>query len=386
MDSGHLGRQGVRLKASLLSHGVRPTAAFLDHYGPPFLEKRRAYGNPDDLVYSSRTLPQELYLPGDVVCSVATRQSSPWKIDWTRDQGFFIQKENSPNGVAVSFPRRPQFYDETFGNGVPVNSVLTLYGGGSLGAFVYGTCALVDIGKPCQYCSIAPNRQRNDEFAHVITQRHLTGALDVALRDVNLPVGQVMINGGNFPDQDKSFSYYASLARAAREALTSNKRSDLELHLIVFPPRELGRVSELAGLDVTVAMNCEVNDSLLFEKYCPGKAALGGKRALHAGLAAAVEVLKPGNVHSIFVGGLEPLESLSDGLFEAAELGVTPVVNVFHADPGTPLASHPTPSEDQILAIGELLQRVYRKYDFCRPFYDGCGRNALDAEAHAGLF
>jgi len=380
-------KEGMRLKAELLAEGVLPTSTFLKHYGAPFLEKRRAYGNPDALSFRRVVLPQELYvLPDRLVCAVNVRQSSHWKLDWSESLGFVVHPSDWERATPITFPHRPAFYDAPLRSGAPVSSVITLYGGGSLGIFVYGSCSLVDMGKPCAYCSIAPNRSQVDEFAHVVDERALSNALDVALTDASVPIGQVMINGGNFRDLDRSFRYYARLVAAARRAIERAGRSDVELHLIVFPPNDHQLFGELSGLDVHVAMNCEVHDEALFNRHCPGKLAIGGKRALLSGLEDAVKVLGPGHVYSIFVGGLEPVPSLERGLELVAGLGATPIINVFHADPETPLAAHPVASREQILAMGAALQGVYERHAFMRPFYADCGRNSIDTEAHRRLF
>ena len=68
-----------------------------------------------------------------------------------------------------------------------------------------------------------------------------------------------------------------------------------------------------------------------------------------------------------------------------AENGVVPIVNVFHNDYGTILQHHKRPSVDELLAIGQALQEVYKKYSFT-PYWNGCGRNSIDYEAKEMLF
>lgn len=375
----------VRLKAELLHHGVAPTAEFIRAYGPPYLFKRRAYGNADDLTFLQTGLPQEIVLaPGQVVVSATAKIASPWAMD-VRDGVFLVRDKRTGQEHVIDFPRAPEFYGQKTATGEPVNSLITLYGGGSLGLFAYGNCALVDMNAACHYCSVGPNRSRQDEFAYAMSARQVREALDVALLDHGCPAVQVMLNGGNFRDVDKSFAHYVELVRAARAAVDATGR-DVELHLIVYPPYDLDLVERLDGLGVDLAMNTEVHDPDLFAKYCPGKEQLGGQAHLNRGLDKAVKVLGPGHVFSIFVGGLEPLESLYAGMRRAAEAGVVPVINVLHADPETPLDGHPEPTVEEILAMGEALESIYDEFSFCRSFYEGVGRNSLDHEAHLRLF
>ncbi|NSC25220.1 hypothetical protein FM076_30350 [Streptomyces albus subsp. chlorinus] len=378
----------LRLKMQILHHGIVPTRPFLDHYGAPYLEKRRAYGNADDLAFVGDSLPQEAYLgPARIITSLNIRPASPWRLDWSEEEGFFVGDVHGTVVTPVDFPRRPAFYDYPMSSGGTVKNLITLYGGGSLGIFVYGRCALVDMGKACQYCSIEPNRSKTDiDFANVVSEAKLREALALALTDTAAPIKQIMINGGNFPDPDKSFRYYARLVRAAREVLDESGREDIELHLIVYPPSDLELFAELKGIDVGVAINTEVYDAEIFRKICPGKTVVGGQRHLHDALCRAAEILGPGHVYSILVGGLEPQESMDTGMEFLSGYGVTPIINVFHADPGTPLYSHPEPSIERIREMGTSLERLFREHSFMTPFYMSCGRNSIDTEAYLGLF
>ena len=376
----------VEVKAELLHHGVTLSPAFASRYGAPYLAKRRAYGNADPREFRESVIPQEMFLlPTKLVCAVTIRPRSPWLLDWTDDDGFAICRVADGDRYPVDFPRTPAFYDRALSTGETVKNVVTLYGGASLGVFAYGRCRLVDIGKPCGYCSISQNRNLGVDFIDVVSETRIEEALSLALEDEACPITQVMVNGGNFPDQDKSFSHYARLARAAQRAVEASNR-DVEVHLIVYPPRDLGRLAELSGTGISVAMNYEVCDPDLFRKYCPGKTVYGGQKHIAAALKRAVKELGEGRVYSILVGGLEPLQSLERGMDELADDGVTPIVNVFHADPETPLESHPVPDPNEIRAIGLALQGVYRLHEFARPFYRDCGRNSIDTEAWLGLF
>lgn len=376
----------VARKAALLSYGVCPSERFLKNYGAPYLEKRRAYGNPDPLRFRKRTLPQELYiLPERLVCAVNVREQSPWILDYVNG-GFLVCHKGTGETAEVTFPLRPNFYDQPLRSGAPTKSAVTLYGGGSLGLFLYGRCSLPGMKLACQYCSIEPNRSKQEDFDLVLKEAVIVEALSNALGDTSVEISQVMLNGGNFPEMDKSFSFYTRMVRVAREAIEKSGRKDVELHLIVYPPKDLSLLGQLKGLDASVAINSEVFDPALFAKFCPGKDFTAGQKHILAALEEAVRVLGPGKVYTIVLGGLEPLESLRAGINYVADRGITPVINVFHSDPETPLADHPVATQDEILEMGLALQNVYSKHDFISPFYMHCGRNAIDTEAYLGMF
>lgn len=375
----------IYVKAELLSKGVRITPLALEKFGRPYLQKRRAYGNSDPISMRDLTLPQELYI-GDrkLICAVNVRHSSDWVLDYS--EGNFIVRSGTTEAFPVSFPLHPAYYDFVDGDGFRPAKVVTLYGGGALGIFAYGDCSLVTMNKACQYCSIKSNRSKSVDFVSVTTSENVERSVKKSLELDDGTITQVMLNGGNFPDLNKSFSYYVKLATSARKAIDDLGRADLKIHLIAFPPSDLSLISELRDLKVEVAFNTEVFDSGLFQQYCPGKVATGGHKLLFDAQDRAVSDLGAGKVFSIFVGGLEPIDSLNRGLEFCAGRGVTPVINVFHADPETPLSDRPCPSTKDILEMGHNLQRVYSAHKVSEPFYAGCGRNSIDSEAFLNLF
>ena len=95
----------------------------------------------------------------------------------------------------------------------------------------------------------------------------------------------------------------------------------------------------------------------------------------------AVEVLGKGNVYAGLIAGLEPLESLIEGMEFFADLGVVPAVAVFHRDAGSEMNEHPRPSPEMIWATGEHMSKIYVKHSFT-PFIPNSGRNSLDTEAY----
>lgn len=376
----------IQLKAELLSKGIALSPSLIDNFGSHFLEKRRAYGNPDPLELRHVRIPQELYLdPGvlNLIVSVNVENDSEWILEYHNDN-YFVKNKEDGFSHAISFPVKPQFYSKQLRNSQKLSQVITLYGGGSLGIFAYGKCHLVEINKPCQYCSISQNRDKGTDFVLTISSDLVYESVSLALQDEVCPASQIMLNGGNFRDRNTSFLHYVTLLKSIIRAVQDSGK-EIDVHLIVYPPEDLELLEQLEGLDIGLAMNTEVFDAELFEKYCPGKVETGGRQHILDALKKAVSVLGKKKVYSILVGGLEPIESLRAGLNYLADLGVTPVINVLHTDPGTPLEHFPNPTVEEIISMGKELQEVYTQHGFI-PFYQDCGRNSIDSEAYKNLF
>lgn len=375
--------ENVKLKANLLSHGIAITAAVLNNYGYPFLEKRRAYGSPDPFDMRNRTLPQELYiLPEKLIVAVNVNHDSKWKLTYKNGKYYVTDECNYLN--EVTFPKRPDFYDKTLSTGEKISQIITLYGGSALGFFVNENCAMVDIGKACKFCSIHQNRSKGTDFVKIIKEEYINESLQTALHDSKVNITQVMINGGTFKDFDKNFSYYSRLTKLASQIIHQSKKR-VNLHLIVFPPTDMSLLGYFKDTNAGIIINTEVFDPVLFKEYCPGKEIVLGRNKILDSLEKAAMVLGKGRVYSVIVGGLEPIESLYDGLVYLAERNVTPIINLLHTDPETPLENFKNPSVEFIMEMGQALQEVYEKYHL-RAGYLDCGRNSIDTEAYRGLF
>ena len=376
-------KSAIEIKSALLSAGVRINDNVLVNYGPPYIEKRRAYGNQDPERFKSATIPQELLLGEErLVCAININDDSSWELSYNESNGVYYVTDGQMQ-LDVDFPLRPEFYDSPAQVcGKKLNQVFTLYGGNCIGAFLTRHCAF-NAERACRYCSLENNSGNYDEFANTIDEKLLVMALEAILRG-ECSFKQVMLNGGSWADPNTGFTRYVKTAFAAEAAIEANGRC-LDLHLITSPPEDINVVSELTDASFQIAMNMEAYDEEVYRKYCPGKSKVVTREILIRSLARSVELLGQGNVYSILVGGLEPFDSLVAGMNYLASLGVVPVVNVLHIDPGTKMKETDRPTKEYILNAGYELQKIYRKYGF-KPFYENCGRNSLDTEAYRGLF
>lgn len=374
--------EAVEIKAWIVSHGIRVSNCALNAFGLPYLEKRRAYGIQDPKRFLHISIPQELFLlPDKLVCSVNIKDDSPWLLDYDSTDGYFVS--NGTDQCPVTFPLRPLYYaSEKEISGRKLNQYFTLYGGSALGAFLSRSCAFHD-ESGCHYCSLDKNTENADNYAQRIKPIELHDALEEILKE-EYPFGTVMLNGGIAGNLDDSFRFYIKQTESALDAIEKSGRS-IPVHLITAPPRNLELLDLLKGLNIKIAMDSEVANDSLYRKFCPGKSRAVPKDHLFAALKRCVDILGKGNVCSVFVGGLEPVPSLSAGMRRLAEIGVAPVINVLHVDPGTKIASDLMPSVETVLAMGSALQELYLEYGF-EPFYQNCGRNSLDCEASLGLF
>ena len=196
-----------------------------------------------------------------------------------------------------------------------------------------------------------------------------------------------MIVGGNIRDLDHGFQHHVDLARAAAVELEKAGLSDkISIHISTMPPRNLDHIKLLSECgDVHVMFNLEVWDESLFVTVCPGKHKDYGRDGMLRALESLRDVIGPYKAHSLLIAGLEPADSTVSGIIALADLGISAIVNVYHSDRHSRFGLTVRPSFGHLAHIAKSLQDIYLRFPL-RPYWKTCGRNALDAEAHAGLF
>lgn len=385
MDTGH-NYEAADLKLHILSKGIAFEAGFLEHFAKDFsqMEKRRVYDDTDDPQLERVTrIPQEFYL-GDVVVAVNYRQTSPWKLTYVKGKYRLLGKNGTD--VRVTFPPRPRFFEKVTTGGIRCGNVANLYGGASLAFFTPSICYYFNDGHECKFCSLKSNRDSQHTFVSIITPSLAASVLAIALETDADVLTQIMLVGGNLSNYDKGFQKHLDIALALDEQqATLPDEHRLQTHLVTMPPRDFGMFDALKGLNVRITMNLEIFDTKQFEITCPGKARFYGRQPLMRALEYAVNSIGEKRVYSTLIAGLEPVDSTVTGINYLASIGVTPIVNVFHNDRGSGYEKHSCPTYEDLAIIAHAQQEVYQKYKLV-PFWNGCGRNALDFEAKQGWF
>ncbi len=372
----------VGLKLELLCKGVNFTSVFLEYYQvkPDNIEKRRAYGTGDSIVLNSNVrTPQEIILNGQIIVAANYNPNSNCCIDL--EQGAPVLKCGNKT-VKVTFPRRPRSYGKYLSSGELFEQHITVYGNSTLGIFSPGHCYYFNDGRECKFCSLGAARDSLSDHKMRIKGDAAGEAVSMAVKDEGHRYERVLLNGGTIPNYDKGYSIHMDLLERVKNI---NSSSSLDYHLISMPPKDFRLFDRFKKIGNNMSMSLEVFNPKLFSEVCPGKAQDYTRERFLAAFEAAVEVLGRGNVYAGFVAGMEPLESIIEGVEYFGSMGVVPAVAVFHPDAGSQYSSRQRPSIDFLMTLGKKMSEIYRKEGF-RPLIEGSGRNSLDTEAYLGGF
>lgn len=372
----------VNMKIELLCKGVSFSREFLEHYQvqTDHIEKRRAYGTGDSIILNSSTrTPQEIILDGQIISAANYNPDSDYQI--TLEEETPVLKHGNRT-VQITFPKRPKSYGTHLSNSELFEQHITVYGNSTLGIFSPGHCYYFNNGDECKFCSLGSARETLSDHKMRIKGDIAGEAVATAMKEESGRYKRVLLNGGTIPNYDKGYSIHIDLLERVKE---TNIQSTLDYHLISMPPKDFRLFDRFKKVGNNMSMSLEVFNPVLFKEICPGKARDYTRERFLAAFEAAVEVLGRGNVYAGFVAGMEPLESIIEGIEYFGNMGVVPAVAAFHPDAGSQYSNKQRPSINFLMSIGKKMSQIYRREGF-RPLIEGSGRNSLDTEAYLGGF
>ena len=372
----------VNIKLELLCHGVSFSQEFLEYFKLKIdhIEKRRAYGTGDSVILgSSIRTPQELILNEQVIVAANYNPNSDYRIALENEKPILKLGNRT---IQISFPKRPEFYGARLSNGELCEQHLTAYGNSTLGVFSPGHCYYFNDGHECKFCSLGSARKNLSDYKMRIKGNSAGEAVALAISKESDRYRRVLLNGGTIRNYNKGYSIHLDLLERIKNTRTNSK---LDYHLISMPPRDFRLFERFKKIGNNMSMSLEVFDPDLFSKVCPGKSRDFTRERFLAAFEAAVDVLGRGNVYAGFVAGMEPLESIIQGVEYFGEMGVVPAVAVFHPDAGSQYANRQRPSLDFLKTLGKKMSEIYQRERF-KPLIEGSGRNSLDTEAYLGGF
>jgi hypothetical protein len=370
------------VKLALLSHGVAIAPSFSSWFSGQAgaVRRRNFYNSP---VWAGQALvPQEIRLvSGGLPVTVAVNVYGDG--EWT-----LIAGERGPTAMnarlGISHDIELVGDLKCLRDSPELARVANLYGGSALSFFSPRACYFFADSTQCRFCSLAGTAAETP-FANRLTAAQVRDAVRQVLEAEPGMVNQVMIVGGNERNLDTGFLRHVELARAAGDAIgDAAMTGTVSVHLVTMPPRDLSLISELAAIPgVHCGFNLEAWDPLVFARIAPGKASDYGHATIRRALDHLVGVVGEYRAHSILIAGLEPPASTLAGAAALAAGGVSPIINCFHSDVHSAIGLSVRPGYEYLAQVASGLSRLHEVYPI-RPYWKGCGRNALDFEASSG--
>lgn len=252
--------------------------------------------------------------------------------------------------------------------------------------FINEYCEYYRHEEECRFCSLVPTQRC---FADTLQFKKPQDVNETMSRILELGdrIDFVQISGGSIYDHDREVRSYVPYVEIIRDRLAEHGlNGKIPVHLTCMPPNNLEILWELkeAGLD-TVSFDLECPTQAYFEKYCPGKTRSYGYLSMRRALEKAITIFGAGNVFSIVILGIEPVDTFVLGVRDLISSGVAPTINIYHHDPLATKMDLCEPDYDILIAAAYEIARDIKRHDI-RPGMLGCAHYDIGHDIRKGYF
>lgn len=375
------------IKLDLLSQGIEidPSVMELLKSRNSSVSFRKHVYNSPVWIDSQQKIPQELRVKGLVV-GLNSYASSSWRLSGDLENRQLILRNET-----ADIDLRPEIIPDLqlLDTDITASNLSTLYGGAALAFFSPRSCYFFSDGTECRFCSLAGTARESREFKNILSGADVAMTVRAALETDGdrERIEQVMIVGGNMRDLDRGFKHHLELASAAADEVEkAGLARKVSIHVATMPPRDRSLIAQLGEFtNIHVMFNLEVWNEQYFVEIAPGKQQDYGRDEMLRSLEVLRDTIGAYRAHTLLLGGLDDVTETEKGIRELAELGISPIINIYHSDRHSRLGLGRRPSFAELSYLANALQDLYDGYPVL-PYWRNCGRNAIDAEASRGLF
>jgi hypothetical protein len=286
---------------------------------------------------------------------------SPFEIDFRDDDEEYVLSYLGKTISNIEIRSEDTLGTRLLKQGFRFDEVVYL-GNDRLRVYHRHSCFYKTTGLGCHFCDIdASNRN--------FTLDDIKSVID-SYTD-NKAIRHYLIGGGS----NEAESNFAKILGIVEYIKVKNRKP---ISLMSTPPKDYKILHRLYNAGITeVAFNLELFDRELAQKYMPGK----GKIPLSVYQIAFKESVclwGRNNVRTSFIVGLEPIESLLQGVEFVCRIGVSPVLSLFRPINGTLLSHLLPPSNADVLRICLEIEKICDKHDIkLGPMCKYCEDNVL---------
>ncbi len=337
--------------------------------GTEYAEQIHLLFDMDKAHHGDVELPQAFYLPHGLFTAFRWDPDSRFRLK--EEGGRPVLYEDRQRIAEIEFYRRPKLLDYKTSDGERFDHIAAFTPEGGIAVCFSNECDLKQTGDDCRFCNInsTADAYRKDNIFLKTPRR--VGELYAAAYREQL-ANHINITGGFIPER-REVEYYLDVADEIKTLAGVN---EIYGTAVIGAPVDLGVIEKYrdAGY-TTLAMNLEIWDRHIFEAICPGKhKRCGGWDHWVKALEYAATVFGRGNVRSNIVAGIEPKESILDGIEHLASKGVICYAGAWCPNPGSALEGHRTPETAWHYDLTLKGAAIFAKYGYTTALlYGGAG-------------
>lgn len=290
---------------------------------------------------------------------------SPFLIDISPDGGGLCLKYYGVNLGAVEYDQKYIIPKSAQNCNVPLDKICFL-ATDRLRLQNNSYCTFPKHGKGCRFCEVTSADQ-------CFTENDVINAIKTYFSFSPRPFRHILI-GGASKEIGKEYETILKMCKTIRSF------SDMPIYLMCLPPSKKGIIEKYVEAGVTeFGFNMEVFDASLAKQYMPGKGFIPRDHYLRALSWAASILGHDGSVRCAFIAGLEPMDSLLQGIHAVCKLGVSPILSVFRPIPFTEMAEVIPPPNEWLLELTLKATDICQHYGLkLGPECPACQNNTLN--------
>lgn len=268
--------------------------------------------------------------------------------------------------VSGCIPETPAWTSETLSNGLPVMSVLPAMSEGIINVVFGLSCMNYNTRRGCKYCNLFANPVATQ--LAMLPMKTLEGFAKYQAEAVKIATdagwrGTLTFSGGALaPSQRReTLDRIAIVMDALDDAVGDEILAGLPKIYNHYPPEDLTELSRLKDGGITAtSIDLEVMDPAYFAAICPGKHAYRPLDYWKKAQEVSVRVFGPyTNTMGFVIVGLEPMDSLVEGMEERLQKGVLPLPFVFYSAPGSAYWGFRPPTAEWLVESTDRLADVF---------------------------
>jgi hypothetical protein len=350
----------ARFKFELFSYGLKIHKTALD-----YLARQRG----DITIRDGIAGGLELCFNNNIHVNVPIKEFfsliSPYSLEYEKDNGANIVDQWG-NHLPVNILQLPDFVGMKTSLGTPMVSVGQMFNERLSIEIAFGCINNASKGKACKFCELGAettiNYAKMEDIAELIAYCESSNSINMR---------HMLIGGGTPPDS--KLDLYCQALSVARN-LTS-----VPIYMMLAPPKKIEWLDKLKELGLAeIGFNIEFYNRQIARAIMPNKGLIELNCYLKT-MERAVELWgNTGNVRSIMIVGIEPLEDTLKGVKLLASRGVLPILSPFRPIPGTPMASHPQANSDLLFEAWLRGEEIAAHYGLTLgPTCIACQNNTL---------
>lgn len=345
----------IKLKAELLVEGIWASSEALKGIGTRYKEQNHGLFGWDFEDHAGEALPDDFELPHGTIVQFRKNSKSPYSVE--QRNGGLVVTHNGEELCEARWLPRPDYYSRSTSDGTEMRRVCQIGGADSFFLCYNNYCIHWRKDEQCLFCNLVPT---SATYRNVIGRKKLDQISEtIAAAFDEGCASHVLMTGGCFPGE-KETEIVIQIIEAMKAGLV---RDEVPGCLLGSPPADLSEIERIREAGITsIGYSMEIWDPLMFAAICPGKARSPGRDYFLRTLLHAVEVFGPGNVFGVFVSGIEPMDTLLEGVRYLAEHGIASLPFVWSPVPGSKLYRHRVPSSDWFIELNDAVASIYAQY------------------------